>query len=222
MDEPIDFSAVAAQLARPEGEAGIKAAEQMNTSNAEMTKHTIDLLALKGREIVLEIGPGNGRFAEYVLSKGPGIQYTGVDISATMVQTARQINGHLIDAGQADFIQVDGQHLPFPESTFTHVFTVNTLYFWENPAVQLAETKRILTPGGTFCLAIASKAFMKQLPFTAYGFTLYTPETAQQLLLANGFALVDTTVRAHKTVSASKQEVMREEIFIRCQRPAHT
>ncbi|SEK22880.1 class I SAM-dependent methyltransferase [Parapedobacter koreensis] len=216
MNEPIDFKAVAAQLAKPEGEAGIKTAEQMNISNADMTRYAIDQLALKSRENVLEIGPGNGRFAEYVLSKGPDIHYTGADISATMVQTAHEINKHLIDMGQADFLQIDGLHLPFPDHTFTQVFTVNTLYFWENPAILLAEIKRILKPEGVFCLAIASKTFMEQLPFTAFGFALYSPEEAQELLVANGFRLMDTAIREHKTTSASKQEVMREEVFICC------
>ena len=215
MNEEIDYKTVAAQLAKPEGEAGIKAAAHMNISNADMTRHAVDLLNCKDHDQVLEIGPGNGRFAEYVLSKGTEIHYTGVDISETMVTTAREINRQYIDAGRAAFEHVDGQHFPFLDNTFDQVFTVNTLYFWKNPAQQLTEIKRVLKPAGIFCLAIASRSFMERLPFTAHGFTLYTPEEAQKLLAASGFENLDTIIRKHKVIGAEKKEMMREEVFLR-------
>ncbi|MFC7525128.1 class I SAM-dependent methyltransferase [Parapedobacter sp. GCM10030251] len=213
MSEAIDFRAVAAQLAKPEGEAGIQTAAHMNISNADMTRYAIDVLDCRAGDRVLEIGPGNGRFASYVLAKADDIHYTGVDISETMVATAREINGDDINRGHAAFEWTDGVHFPFPDAVFHRIFTVNTLYFWKKPAVQLAQIRRILKPDGCFCLAIATKAFMEQLPFTAYGFTLYTPEEAQKLLLANGFSVVDTTIRNHPTTSAAGQQVMREEAF---------
>jgi len=215
MDKPIDFKAVASQLANPQGEAGIETAAHMNVSNGDMARHAIDLMAYQPGAQVLEIGPGNGNFAAYVLSKGHGIWYTGVDRSETMVKEAREINKHHISTGRVRFEWTDGLTFPFPNQSFDNILTVNTLYFWENPDIQLAEVRRMLKPGGTFCLAIASRAFMEQLPFTAYGFTLYTPEAAQELLLTNGFSGVDTTIREHKTTGAKRQEMMREEVFIR-------
>ncbi len=214
MSDPIDFQAIAAQLAKPEGDDGVITAEHMNLSNGDMTRFAIDLLQCRDRDQVLEIGPGNGRFAEYVLSKGSDIHYTGVDLSETMVATAREINQQAIDADRAVFEWTDGLHFPFSDQTFNKVFTANTLYFWKNPAIQLAEIRRILKPGGVFCLAIVSKASMHQLPFTAYGFNLYTTDEAQKLLSANGFQLIDTTTRIHPTISAAKQTVTREEVFI--------
>ena len=214
MDHAVDFKAVAAQLSKPEGEAGIKTAEHMNKSNADMTRHAVDLLDCGDNDQVLEIGPGNGRFAAYVLSKGANIAYTGVDISETMVTTAREFNKEHVAMGRITFQHVNGSHFPFPDRTFDKVFTVNTLYFWEDPAIQLAEIKRVLKPLGVFCLAIASKAFMEQLPFTAYGFTLYTPEDAQKLLAANGFGMLSTKVRQQNIIGAAQQEVVREEVFI--------
>lgn len=214
MGKPTDFKAVAAQLAKPEGEAGIETAEHMNVSNGEMTRYAIDLMAYQPDAQVLEIGPGNGNFASYLLSKGQDVLYTGVDWSETMVKEARKINEYHINAGRMRFQLTDGQTFPFPSQSFDNIFTVNTLYFWDNPGIQLAEIRRMLKPSGTFCLAIASRSFMEQLPFTAYGFKLYTPEAAQELLLTNGFSEVDTTIRNHKIIGAYRQEMMREEVFI--------
>ncbi|MFB2120311.1 class I SAM-dependent methyltransferase [Parapedobacter sp. 2B3] len=215
MDKPIDFKAVAAQLAHPEGEAGIQTAAHMNVSNGDMTRHAIDLMDIHPNAHVLEIGPGNGNFAAYVLSKGAGIRYTGVDRSETMINEARNINRQHIEAGSACFEWTDGLTFPFLDQSFDYVLTVNTLYFWENPRVQLTEIRRMLKPGGMCCLAIASRAFMERLPFTAYGFTLYTPAAAQELLAANGFTVVDTTIREHKTIGAGQRELLREEVFLR-------
>lgn len=215
MDGPVDFRAVAAQLANPEGEAGVKTAEHMNISNADMTRHTVDLLNCTDYDRILEIGPGNGRFAAYVLSKGVGLHYTGADISATMIATAEAINKQHIDAGQAVFKLVDGTMLPFPDHLFDRVFTVNTLYFWKDPVKQLAEIKRILKPTGTFCLSIGSKAFMQRLPFTTFGFTLYSPEEAENLLRANGFERLEKTLREQKISVSSNEEIIRDEVFLR-------
>ncbi|MGV3762924.1 class I SAM-dependent methyltransferase [Parapedobacter sp.] len=214
MAKSIDFKAVAAQLANPVGEAGIQMATRMNASNGDMTRHAIDLMAYHPGAHVLEIGPGNGSFADYVLSKGKDIRYTGVDRSETMVKEAREINRHPISAGRVRFEWTDGLTFPFPNQSFNNIFTVNTLYFWEDPSTQLAEIRRMLKPDGRLCIAIASRAFMEQLPFAAYGFKLYTPEAAEQLLVANGFAVVETTIRMHKTTGASQQELMREEVFL--------
>lgn len=215
MGKPIDAKAVAAQLANPTGETGIRIAANMNVSNGDMTRYAIDLLACPPDAEVLEIGPGNGKFAPYVLSKGNGVRYTGVDRSATMVAEARILNKADIDSGRIHFEWTDGITFPFADRSFDRIFTVNTLYFWKDPAVQLAEVRRLLKPGGTFCLAIASRAFMKQLPFTAHGFRLYNPEEAQALLLTNGFPVAEMTIRHHTTTGPNKQTFVREEIFIR-------
>lgn len=210
----IDFEAVAGHLANPTGTDGIKVARKMNESNGDMTRYAVDLLACADGEQVLEIGPGNGLFAAYVLDKGTAIHYTGVDISPTMVEEARRLNQHHISSGKAAFEQTDGVILPFPDHAFSKIFTANTLYFWKNPPQQLAEIRRVLKKGGIFCLAIADKSFMESLPFTAYGFTLYGAEGVQELLIDSGFKLVDTVVRKHSTHSAAGMEVLRDEIFV--------
>ena len=214
MEGPTDFKAVAAQLANPTDQTGIRIANNMNTSNGDMTRYAVDLLVCPPEAEVLEIGPGNGKFAPYVLSKGRGIRYTGVDRSATMVTEANRLNKVDIDSGHIRFEWTNGTTFPFADRSFHRIFTVNTLYFWEDPAIQLAEVRRLLKPGGIFCLAIASKAFMEQLPFTAHGFTLYTPDEARALLLANGFDTAEMTIRHHATTGPGKQTLLREEVFI--------
>lgn len=214
MGEDIDFEALASQLANPTGKRGIKVAENMNISNAKITRHAVDLLGCKDGEHVLEIGPGNGQFTSYVLSKGENIHYSGVDISETMVRAARKLNASFVQSGQADFQLTDGILLPFADRSFDRVLTVNTLYFWAQPEFQLAEIRRVLKPEGLFCLAIATRAFMASLPFTSYGFTLYSPGEAKALLSANGFKTVNAEIKHHRIIGAAQKEILREEVFI--------
>ena len=215
MDRPLDFKEVAAHLAHPRGDTGIAVAQNMNRSNGGMTRRTIDLLGITDGDAILEIGPGNGALATYATAKARDVRYTGADISETMVEEASRMHRHAIDTGILDFRVVDGENLPFPAGAFDKVMTVNTLYFWKNPKQQLSEIRRVLRPAGICCLAIASKAFMEKMPFSPYGFQLYSEEEARQLLEENGFIIDQVAVGTHETSGHAGQVLMREEIIIR-------
>ena len=214
MEKGIDYKAVAAQLARPSGEEGVLAAQRMNMSNGNMTCKAIDLLDCLPGQKVLEIGPGNGRFAPYVLEKATGICYSGTDISGTMIEEGLRLNETYVRSGKADFQLTDGLSLPYPDASFDRVFSVNTIYFWADPAGMAREILRVLKKDGLCCIAMASREFMQDLPFTDERFRLYDKEEAEALLARNGFRLLDGHTRVHKTISAAKTELDREEIFV--------
>ena len=119
----------ARQLRRPEGEDGVKMGLQMNKSNRLIYEMTIDFLALKPGDTVLEIGMGNGYFVQELFQREPAIQYTGIDMSDVMVAAAREANANNPNATFRHTQKIAG--------TFTKVFAVNVLYFWDQPAVTL-------------------------------------------------------------------------------------
>ncbi|RYD81064.1 MAG: methyltransferase domain-containing protein, partial [Sphingobacteriales bacterium] len=63
--------------------------------------------------------------------------------------------------------------LPFKDQYFNKAFTVNTVYFWENPMAEMQEIYRLIKPGGAFILAFRPKHTMQNYPFTVYGFRMY-------------------------------------------------
>lgn len=184
-----ELKELAKQLSCPDGEGGVKTADFMNVNNAGITRRSMELLSVSNGDNVLEIGPGNGGHVANLVAGLTEVSYTGADISQTMVEEATKMNEGLVKEGKVSFRLSDGKSLPFEDATFTKIVTVNTLYFWENPAGYAAEIYRVLKPGGRFVLSIADKTFMEKLPFTQYGFQLYHKEDAEKLLQEAGFSI---------------------------------
>ena len=208
-----DLKQIARQLSCPDGEAGIMTGERMNVSNANMIKRTVETLDIINHEKVAEIGPGNGSHVNYLTASAGRITYTGIDISETMVQTARKLNARLVESGQASFVLSDGKTLDFDTNYFDKIFTVNTIYFWEEPLPYASEIYRILKPGGRFCVAFAHRNFMQKLPFTQYGFRLYDPETVEELLGKAQFS-VERIIQETEQIPGNPGETIDRDIVI--------
>ncbi len=201
---------IAKQLSCPEGEHGIKTGEMMHASNIGMTSSAIDALDLHNNETVLEIGHGNGGHIAQLLSKAENLNYFGADISATIITEAEKINQDFIPGGKVHFKLTDGTTLPFDENRFDKIFTVNTIYFWQNPVEYLSEIKRTLKLNGTLVICFADKDFMQNLPFTSYGFTLYEVGRVIELLESAGFEIKNTFKKTELIKSKTGEQVERE------------
>ncbi len=215
MEAP-DFKKIAEQLRNPNGQDGLETADRMAVNNGGMIRSCIDHLPLIANDRVLELGFGGGGHVPYLLAKVEGLQYKGVDISETMTGMAVEANAEAIAAGIADFQTVLPQNgyvtLPYATDTFDQIFTVNTIYFWDNAPAQAAEIYRVLKPGGTFITCFATEAFMKDLPFTQYGFNLYSAERAKHLLEEAGFT-IQSNKEETETVMSNAGPLM-ERTFI--------
>jgi SAM-dependent methyltransferase len=200
---------IASQLACPNGEEGLKTAKLMNTNNAGMISNTISALNLADHEVILEIGPGNGAHVYDLLTKAEHLQYFGIDISTTMIAEAKQINKMAIDNFKANFYHAHGNELPFPTLRFDKAFTVNTIYFWTNPLNYTKEIKRVLKPGGLLTIGFADKDFMKNLPFTPYGFNLYSKADVAKLLTNAGFTFLKAEEKTEQIETLKGEFVTR-------------
>lgn len=186
-DKSMKPEVLASQLRCPNGDNASEISRSMNDANFNLNKKCIDLLKLKCTNTVLEIGPGNGAFVKYLLNQGERISYTGLDLSPEMVTEANQINKHIISLGFVSFEQGNSQKMDFEDNEFDKIFTVHTLYFWDNPRAHLSEIRRVLKKSGTFCIAFGNSKFMQKLPFVKYGFALYDEESASKIILESGF-----------------------------------
>ena len=94
---------------------------------------------------VLEVAPGPGYFA-IELAKRASYQVTGLDISHTFVQIARQ---NATEAGvDADFRQGNAASMPFETESFDFLLCRAAFKNFSQPVRALEEMYRVLKPGG--------------------------------------------------------------------------
>lgn len=217
--EENEWKELAGHLRQPAGEKGIEVAKQMEQTNAFMITATVDTLGLKDNEHVLEVGFGNGSHVAYVLGRSASVLYTGADISEWMQQEAIKINNDFVTGKQASFIVTDGKVLPFEDNSFDAFFTVNTIYFWQDPLGYAKEILRVLKKGGRGCITFAQKSFMQQLPFVKHGFTLYSKEDTEALLLEAGTAGIRSDMKTEKVQSNTGDRVEREFVITEFRKP---
>lgn len=185
---------LAKHLKQPDGEIGKQVGELMNKSNKHISLNSYKVLAPKNNDYILEIGMGNGLFVQNLLSMAENIQYTGADISPTMIEEASTINTGFIEMGRASFVESSIEKLPFKDNSFNGIATTNTVYFWPNPEKNPKELHRILKPGGKVVIAYRSKSCMEQLDVAKHGFIHYDSAEIEHLLIRAGFNSVSTQV----------------------------
>lgn len=208
--EKQDLKIVAQNLANPQGKKGIEIGEMMNDTNIGMTLESIQTLLIEDNEQILEIGHGNADHVKSILNKAANIQYTGIDISETMHQEAKRLNKQFGD--QVNFVLYEGKKLPFQDKTFDKIFTVNTVYFWEQPVDYLNEIYRVLKDNGTFVLTFGQRDFMEKLPFTQFGFTLYSNSEMEETIAKSPFKRMKISEREEQIKSKTSQEIITRNI----------
>ncbi|OCA78687.1 methyltransferase type 11 [Chryseobacterium contaminans] len=205
--EKEELKILAQHLANPQGEKGIEIGEMMNATNIGMTLESIRTLLIEDDENILEIGHGNADHVKNIFSLAKGLKYTGIDISETMNHEAKRLNEKFQD--QAEFVLYEGTKLPFEDGSFDKIFTVNTVYFWENPVEFLNEICRVLKDNGTFVLTFGQRDFMEKLPFTAYDFKLYSNDEMEELVSKSHFKRMKTSEREEEIKSKTGNETIQ-------------
>lgn len=217
MDEET-LKTIAGQLKQPTGEYAIQVGEKMNESNLHINLNTFEALNLATGDNILEIGMGNGFFVKNILSINNSIKYTGCDYSEIMVDEACKQNEKFIASGQAEFIKADANELPFNPVSFDKVFSVNTIYFWENPQIVLAEIWRVLKPKGQVIISVRPKYIMEHYPFVKYGFSTFAKADLAELLTKNYFKVVATIEKDEPEVEINGELTKTATLLIRAEK----
>ncbi len=100
---------------------------------------------------VLEVGSGAGQCSRWVISQGG--RAVGLDLSHRQLQHSRRIDD---DTGiRVPAVLGTATHLPFTDSSFDVVFcSFGALQFVSDLDQAVAETARVLRPGGRFAFSI--------------------------------------------------------------------
>jgi demethylmenaquinone methyltransferase / 2-methoxy-6-polyprenyl-1,4-benzoquinol methylase len=90
---------------------------------------------------VLDVATGTGLVAAQLLRRGYAV--TGVDQSPEMLAVARRRFG-----ADVELVNASAEALPFDSGSFDHVTFTYLLRYVADPAATLAETARVVRPGG--------------------------------------------------------------------------
>ncbi|MEQ9372225.1 MAG: methyltransferase domain-containing protein [Coleofasciculus chthonoplastes F3-SA18-01] len=99
---------------------------------------------------VLDLGCGNGNSSIW-LAQQTGCEVIGVDWSETLIDNAKQ-KAQDYPSLRLSFQKVSVTNLPFPNQSFTHVWSQGTLYQVEQRELALREINRVLSETGILLL----------------------------------------------------------------------
>lgn len=206
----------ARQLRKPQGSNGLIIGKHMNVSNKHINLHTIATVNPSSNDRILEVGMGNGFFVKNIVNVCSIIKYHGIDYSDAMVKEANRINSLAVKNKKAEFVNACISSIPYKDSFFNKIFTINTLYFWENPIQVLTELKRVLKEDGEIIIAFRPKHNLEKFEFTQFDFSLYTKEQLINLLYQNNLLCSEITEIKEPQQEVWGKIIEREAIIIKC------
>lgn len=156
----------ARQLAHPSGAVGrYVLAPLWNRRNAGLHEAAWQALGLGPGHRVLEIGFGGGALLRRMAAVGGITRVAGLDRSAAMVErAARNLSGR-IDRGVVALACGAAEALPYRDGAFTHVVSVNSLFYWSDVPRGLAEARRVLAERGTLVLCLTRASSLRTRGF---------------------------------------------------------
>ena len=175
---------------------------------ASLTDKLIEMLTLKGGELVLDLATGTGRVARPLSKQLKDGNVVGVDQALAMLNVGHQhkdpIPHYLQSAGEAD-------KLPFKTNTFDRAFVSFSLHHFGNPSGVVGEVLRVLKNGGRFVVVdpiieeakdavdIALEAKINQVFRRTHGedFRYHTASSIQRLLTKAGYRVPRTNILSY-------------------------
>jgi ubiquinone/menaquinone biosynthesis C-methylase UbiE len=165
-----------------------------------LTEKMIEMLALTGDEVILDLATGTGRVARPLSKHIKSGKIVGVDQALAMLDVGHQhkdpISHYEQSAGEADA-------LPFKTNTFERAFVSFSLHHFSNPAGVVQEVLRVLKRGGRFVVLdpiieeakdsidVALEAKINQVFRRTHGenFRFHTESSIQRLLTKAGYRI---------------------------------
>ena len=195
----LDLAVLARQLGKPEGEIGRAVGEYMSRHNAAVSAAAWRRLDLEAGDRVLEVGFGNGQLIPALLALAPGLAYTGIEISETMLAEAAAFVRGLAEAPRIELQLASVEAMPFGAGAFDRAVSVNTIYFLPEPERALGELHRMLRPEGVLVLAGITPEAAAGLPIVQHGFRIYDRDRLTEMHRRAGFRSIDIEIYRETT-----------------------
>ena len=125
--------------------------EGMEQDHLPITLPVLDLMQLQPTDNVLDVGCGAGWLSRLLAVQVPEGRVVGMDISDEMVRHARK---NYVDLAQVLFIVGGVDEIPWEGNFFDKAISVESSYYWPDPARGLREIFRVLREGSSAWILI--------------------------------------------------------------------
>ncbi len=168
-------------------------AEKLESDHLYVTQQTMLLMDLRPGDQVLDLSCGSGWATRLLAGRVSEGAATGVDISAEMVELARQDSRGIKNI---EFLQAPADAIPLQSGRFNKILSVEAFYYYPDQDRALDEMYRLLAPGGRLFILIniyrdnpSCEYWTEHLPVDAH---FRSAAEYLELLKAHGFAEVSS------------------------------
>jgi SAM-dependent methyltransferase len=120
--------------------------EGMEQEHLPIVLPVLDRMRLAPDENVLDVGCGTGWLTALLAEQVPEGRVVGVDVSDEMVRRARRRYDELENVM---FVSGEAGEIPWDAQFFTQAISVESAYYWPDPARGMQEIFRVLREGGS-------------------------------------------------------------------------
>jgi arsenite methyltransferase len=123
----------------------------MEQDHLPITLPVLEKMRLATTDNVLDVGCGSGWLSRRLGKLLPDGRVVGMDISDEMIRLARRNN---TDMENVLFATGEVTGIPWEPNFFSHAISVESAYYWPNPAAGAKEIHRVLRPEGSAWILI--------------------------------------------------------------------
>jgi ubiquinone/menaquinone biosynthesis C-methylase UbiE len=140
----------------PHGLLGRLVGEKMVRQHQPETDWTVEQLDLQPHGRAVELGCGAGR-GLVLAARAAGLSLVaGMDLSPTMLRAATRRLRWARQRERVQLLRGDLQALPYADGSLDSIWSVHTFYFWTDPQAVFVDLLRVLAPGGTVVVTLAT------------------------------------------------------------------
>ena len=125
--------------------------EGMEQEHLPIVLPVLDRMGIEVYDNILDLGCGAGWLSRLLADQLPEGRVVGVDVSDEMIRRARR---RYADLDNAMFVQGAADEIPWDAGFFTKVISVESAYYWPDPARGLREIFRVMREGGSLWVLI--------------------------------------------------------------------
>jgi arsenite methyltransferase len=119
--------------------------EGMEQEHLPVTLPVLEKMRLAAAANVLDVGCGAGWLSRRLAKLVPQGRVVGMDVSDEMIRRARRAS---VDFENLMFVAGEVEEIPWEPNFFSHAISVESSYYWPDPAGGMRELFRVLKPGG--------------------------------------------------------------------------